>query len=94
MWAHWGSEQQEELRYQLNDMRNCFFMQKLLPFVDYIMLMRGKIPGSPRFSVLQAAKSWAGAGELSYSAGLSNILSSSKVVSSSCNKTVFKQDCV
>jgi len=37
-----------------------FLVQNFLPFVDYIILMQEKISGSPRFSVLQATKSWAG----------------------------------
>ena len=31
-----------------------------LPFVDYTMLKWEKIPGSPRFSILQATKNWTG----------------------------------
>ena len=48
---------------QLRNTRNaaCFFWN-FLPFSDYIMLTWEKIPGSPRFSVLQATKSWAGPG--------------------------------
>ena len=32
------------------------------PFSDYVMLTWEMIPGSPRFSVLQATKSWVGSG--------------------------------
>ena len=47
MWANWGSEQQEEQRYEVT--YHTYFTW-------------GNIPGSPRFSVLQATKSWAGPG--------------------------------
>jgi len=79
--VHWGSEQQEELRYQVTyhtylpsggrllctpsielvvgwaiirtwNFAFLFFFF-FLSFIDYVMLTWEKIPGSPRFSVLQ-----------------------------------------
>ena len=48
---------------QLRNTRNaaCLFWN-FSPFYDYVMLTWEKIPGSPRFSVLQATKPWAGLG--------------------------------
>ena len=82
MQMHWGSERQQELRYQVTYHTHlvsvgplsctpsiklavgrtickvCFFVLNFFPFIDYVMLTWEQIPGSPRFSVLQATKSW------------------------------------
>ena len=42
--------------FQLNNLRNaaCLFS----PFSEYVMFIQVKIPGSPRFSILQIRESW------------------------------------
>jgi len=41
-------------------MHNFAFIVKFVLFVDCVILMQEKIPGSPQFPVLQVTKSWAG----------------------------------
>ena len=54
------------------------FRPDFFPFVNYVMLTWEKIPGFPRFSILQATKNWVGPGnEAKTSLGTSNHLANS-----------------
>ena len=45
---------------ELMNNTSLFRSEFVWPFVNYVILTLEKKPGSPRFSILQVTKSWAG----------------------------------